>query len=86
MLHKKRRAIAPHFGLQELVNYTYETVKTKSIMKEQMSYIAFHFLKNDFFNPVNLLKKQEEIEGYFCWFKDGSFSYNCTLYAAKGCR
>ena len=50
-------------------------------------YIAFHFLKNGFFNPVNLLQKQEEIEDYFCWFKGREkSSYTHVEYAAKGCR
>ena len=86
MLYKKRRAVPANFGLQELVDYFHYNVITKSMMKEQMSYIAFHFLKHDFFNPVNLLKKQEEIEGYFCWFKNEYYNYSRTVYAAKGCR
>ena len=50
-------------------------------------YIAFHFLKNGYFNPVNLLEKKEEIEDYFCWFKRFKrSSYNQVEYAAKGCR
>ena len=51
-----------------------------------MSYIAFHFLKNDFFNPANLLERREEIEGYFYWNRNGRNFYEYNEYAAKGCR